>query len=464
MYFEYIYPKLIDDRIDAQFFTLEYIESLEKINKFRIETLGNISERIFDPPHTAPEFVDKSDFEMIMIENITLNGIEGNFRAISETCHKDVFKNSHLEGNELLISRVGNSSGTFASVFLCYKGKNVSGNISIIKLKNEIIDKEYVFAYFNSNVGQNSIKRNIANTARKFLTINNIREFQIPIPSREIQKYIGDKVRKAEELREEAKRLKKEAEEIIHKKLGNITLEDERNYTANYIREKDIFERIDSEYYKEKYFRLQKQLKSKGFSLKTLDELCDFSIFNGETYKTTNKRRKYMNIGVGELGDWFILENEDKYIDENINTNYLLDRYSIIWGNSAHLAKYVGKKVNINLETNLYVPTTEITCIKCNLDKINPYYLFLYMKSNWGYYQIQRTVKGMTAHSYPEDISKIIVPILDFSLEELNVMKSAVELGYRYTKESKQLIQEAKQDVEDLIEGNFDMSKVKADN
>jgi type I restriction enzyme S subunit len=30
------------------------------------------------------------------------------------------------------------------------------------------------------------------------------------------------------------------------------------------------------------------------------------------------------------------------------------------------------------------------------------------------------------------------------------------------TKESKQLIQEAKQDVEDLIEGNFDMSKVKA--
>ena len=204
MYFEYIHSEIIDDRIDAQFFTPEYIKSLKKINQFRIETLGNISRRIFDPPHTAPEFVDKSDFEMIMIENITLNGIEGNFRAISETCHKDIFKNSHLEGNELLVSRVGNSSGTFASVFPCYKGKNVSGNISIIKLKDEIIDKEYAFAYFNSNIGQNSIKRNIANTARKFLTISKIREFQVPIPSPEIQKYI-DKVRKAEELREEAK-------------------------------------------------------------------------------------------------------------------------------------------------------------------------------------------------------------------------------------------------------------------
>jgi hypothetical protein len=36
-----------------------------------------------------------------------------------------------------------------------------------------------------------------------------------------------------------------------------LILEDEKNYTANYIREEDIFERIDSEYYKEKYFRLE---------------------------------------------------------------------------------------------------------------------------------------------------------------------------------------------------------------
>ena len=378
---------------------------------------------------------------------------------IPKEIHKKEIK-TELNKGDIVISKIG-SIGNIGIINEELSPCNFSQNNIGIKMNGKI-DSHYLATYMISKYCLFQLHRYSTIQVQSKLNLSDIRNLIVPIPSPEIQKYIGDKVRKAEELREEAKRLKKEAEEIIYKKLGNIILEDEKNYTANYIREKDIFERIDSEYYKEKYFRLQKQLKSKGFSLKTLDELCDSNIFNGRTYKTTNKKRKYMNIGVGELGDWFILENGDKYIDENINTNYLLDRYSIIWGNSAHLAKYIGEKVNINLETNLYVPTTEITCIKPNLDKINPYYLFLYMKSNWGYYQIQRTVKGMTAHSYPEDVSKIIVPILDFSLEELNVMKSAVELGYRYTKESKQLIQEAKQDVEDLIEGNFDMSKVRA--
>ena len=35
----------------------------------------------------------------------------------------------------------------------------------------------------------------------------------------------------------------------------------------------------------------------------------------------------------------------------------------------------------------------------------------------------QRTVKGMTAHSYPQDISNILVPIIDLTNEELEVLK-----------------------------------------
>ena len=430
---------------------------------FQIKTLDDICNKIVDGPFGSDileeDYVEQG-VPFIRVQNITEYGFEdSNLVFISEEANKRISR-SECRPGDLVFTKTGRL-GTVCVLNNEYSNYNIRGDLAKLQLKSQI-DPYYVMSYLNSNFGTKITNSYSSGSTRGRILISNIKKIVIPIPSPEIQKYIGDKVRKAEELREEAKKLKKEAEEIIYKKLGNIVLEDEKNYTANYIREEDIFERIDSEYYKEKYFRLQKQLKSKGFSLKTLDELCDSNIFNGRTYKTTNKKRKYMNIGVGELGDWFILENRDKYIDENINTNYLLDRYSIIWGNSAHLAKYIGEKVNINLETNSYVPTTEITCIKPNLDKINPYYLFLYMKSNWGYYQVQRTVKGMTAHSYPEDVSKIIVPILDFSFEELNVMKSAVELGYRYTKESKQLVQEAKQDVEDLIEGNFDMSKVKA--
>src|SRR5690606_41944387 len=41
------------------------------------------------------------------------------------------------------------------------------------------------------------------------------RQIKIPNPPKKIQNYIGNKVRKAEELREEAKRLKEEAESLL---------------------------------------------------------------------------------------------------------------------------------------------------------------------------------------------------------------------------------------------------------
>ena len=67
----------------------------------------------------------------------------------------------------------------------------------------------------------------------------------------------------------------------------------------------------------------------------------------------------------------------------------------------------------------------------------------------------------MTAHSYPQDIENIVVPLINFSDEEKDKFKTYVFKSYFNSKHSKQLIQEAKKDVEDLIEGNFDMSKIR---
>lgn len=178
----------------------KYEESRNIISKFEMKSLNDLSVKIFDPPHTAPEFITYSNFKMIMIENITTKGINGKFRCITEVCHNNIFKNSHLDGTEILVSRVGNSSGTFAAVSEEHKGLNVSGNITIIKIDNTKIDKDYVACYFNSEVGQNYIRQHISNTARKFLTIGKIKQFEVPIPGKYIQSHIGEYLRKYNEL------------------------------------------------------------------------------------------------------------------------------------------------------------------------------------------------------------------------------------------------------------------------
>ena len=460
MYFEYIHSEIIDDRIDAQFFTPEYIKSLKKINQFRIETLGNISRRIFDPPHTAPEFVDKSDFEMIMIENITLNGIEGNFRAISETCHKDIFKNSHLEGNELLVSRVGNSSGTFASVFPCYKGKNVSGNISIIKLKDEIIDKEYAFAYFNSNIGQNSIKRNIANTARKFLTISKIREFQVPIPSPEIQKYIGDKVRKAEELRKEAKRLKKEVLDRLNTLLFNPNIKIDNNKFL-YLDCKEIIDyKIGATIYRPKYVSNRRGLKQ-GIKLLKLKDISR-KIYDGNHGSVHPKN-------ILDEGDIPFIRAQDahdglveinKYIS---NEEYrLLKHKTINYGDIVYGIKGSVGKGGIYLYENSDA-TVNPACVVISPKKlVNSGYLIEVLESDYFNNEIYRFAES---DSTRPQISRTEFEELEVPMVSEEEQKAIGDLVFRRIKainQSKQLIQEAKQDVEDLIEGNFDMSKVKA--
>jgi len=333
-----------------------------------------------------------------------------------------------------------------------------NGSIFRVRVKTGY-DPYYITAFMSTKYFLLQKTRAISNTGIYYNDKNSLENFMIAIPSPEIQKYIGDKVRRAEELREEAKRLKEETEDLIINKLGTINLEENRNYSSAFISSGKIVERIDSEYYHLKYLKIEDELNRKGYKVKKLGEVCT-RIFNGRTYSTTDKERKYCNVGVGELGDWFVNKSKEKFINEKVDKKYCLKANSIIWGNAAHLAKYIGEKVNIVLEEETVIPTTEVTATEPNEEAIDPYYLFIFMRTQWGYYQIQRTVKGMTAHSYPQDISNILVPIIDLTNEELEVLKNNVITSYKNELNAKQLIQQAKQDVEDLIEGNFDMSKL----
>ena len=75
--------------------------------------------------------------------------------------------------------------------------------ISIKKIAN--VNPYYLVVYLNTKYNYRLLNRFNSGGSRPRTLINNVREVNIPIPSPEIQKYIGDKVKKAEELREEAK-------------------------------------------------------------------------------------------------------------------------------------------------------------------------------------------------------------------------------------------------------------------
>ncbi len=462
----WINNNLLSQRIDSSFYSPKYVINEEKLKNSGL-SLSNlehitawVKKGIFDMPARLYSNERENHIPFIRISNIKdLEFDTTDLVYIPINSHKKEIKTELVKG-DIVISKVG-TIGNIGIINEELSPCNFSQNNIGIKMNGKI-DSHYLAVYMLSKYCILQLNRHSTIQVQAKLNLSDIRDLIVPIPSPEIQKYIGDKVRRAEELREEAKRLKEETEDLIINKLGTINLEENRNYSSAFISSGKIVERIDSEYYHSKYLKIEDELNRKGYKVKKLGEVCT-RIFNGRTYSTTDKERKYCNVGVGELGDWFVNKSKEKFINEKVDKKYCLKANSIIWGNAAHLAKYIGEKVNIVLEEETVIPTTEVTAIEPNEEAIDPYYLFIFMRTQWGYYQIQRTVKGMTAHSYPQDISNILVPIIDLTNEELEVLKNNVVTSYKNELNAKQLIQQAKQDVEDLIEGNFEMSKLNND-
>lgn len=49
--------------------------------------------------------------------------------------------------------------------------------------------------------------------------------------------------------------------------------------------------------------------------------------------------------------------------------------------------------------------------IRVNPEKIDPYYVLMYLRTEEGYQSIQRCIRGQTAHIYPKDVKQIKIPL-----------------------------------------------------
>lgn len=452
---------LDNDRLDSLFYHNEYIENIQKLIKsgLPIEKLDNTIETINAPIGwqgiPSDSYMNSGEgVPLLRIKNINeLLLDEESLIGVQEEIY-NAQPAIQAQANDIIITRVG-TIGRVCRIPERISKIAMGQNLTRIKLKETMLESGFMLAYMSSKFCQLQMQRYAYGGVQASLTNKNIKNLLVPIPSPEIQKYIGDKVRKAEELREKAKKLKEQGNSLIEEILNiNKHLDEINNDKGKYrwLKTDVLNDRIDSEYYKEKYLEIINHLKGSSFQYIPLRKMV-LDMYTGKKTSEMVNGKKVFFIQSGNISGNFL------EVGEQISVK--VENYKVIEVGDLLIAKdgnTIGKMA-VNFSGELAIINEHTYCIRFNEEykKYSAYVYYLLVNDNINEL-LKREATGSAQKGLNQQfIDNMIIPLInEESVEKLYEIE---EKRCNNIYLSKQLIQEAKKDVEDLIEGNFDMSK-----
>lgn len=360
--------------------------------------------------------------------------------------------NCRVEDGSIIINKSGNVGA--AAVLCCapYKYANsVSDIINIKLLQNATIDRDYLVVYLNSPYGQKQLQRLSGGAIFSHVSLHAISDIRIYHANLSTQKYIGDKVRQAEQLRAWADfsvaGLKNKFS-AMYEPLSSYNSFKKSSYP---IQPEKLFEVLTPASYPphiEKYF--EKNL------FVTLGEICS-DIYIGKTLPSLDNGKGVLQVTSRSCSGLFL--KRPMNVVENKENVDPLKKKDIVLTNAAHDKNYIGKDVSFNHSDDYILPSAKVIVIRINSKNIPVAYVHSYLMTSAGYTQWQSIVRGISAGIHPSDVaSRIRIPLPN---DELTLASMAEESDRLYVEAglaqeiSRLLTIAAKNLVEALIEGKL---------
>lgn len=198
----FIKSSLLESNFVAKRYLKKYIVNLEKINKsvHNVVDFGDIITSVHNGANIddASIYVEKSKgIPYILVKSITKEGINfENLKYIKKSLinNKEVIKNK-VDENTIVMTRAGNS-GIAANIPPDLVGGVASGFLIYIKIKKDI-NPNYIVSFLNSTYGQMQLERISSGSILQSIRSSDLKKVKIILPSKEVQKIIGDKLKEA---------------------------------------------------------------------------------------------------------------------------------------------------------------------------------------------------------------------------------------------------------------------------
>ena len=357
-----------------------------------------------------------------------------------------------LKKNDILICRTnGNPKFVGKSAIVMQNNNYIFASYLFrVRAKKEIISPASLMTYLNSKIGISEIDRFSLTSNQTNFSPASLREINIPEFSKKIQKEIDGLVYNAHDLHENSKSLYQQAEKLL---LGELSLSDfdniEKLSSIVNLSEIENARRMDAEYFQPKYKIIEDRIKK-----------CEYDFLKNiilevpakfDASKEPSKKFKYVELS-------------------NINSTIgTIEGHSNVFGKDAP-----GRAKRVLKEGDVVVSSVEGSLEKVALvskeqagylaptgffqlrsETILPEVILVIAKSFIFKMQLEKQCAGTILTAVPKNaINNIIVPILP--IETQKKISELVIAAHEARKKSKELLEEAKRKVEEMIEKGGD--------
>lgn len=437
---------ILVERLDPNFYQPRLVENDKLIKSkgwvelqsfYEASGIGNTSavERYY---FEAADSVPYISGKVIKRFNIDLDGCQ----QISLDSHKNELTKSTIRPTDVLVIRKGDM-GNACVVPSEVNEANCSSEVIYLKMKASS-DPYYLVSYLNCDQGQKAFKRLGRGTIIPGVSLLDVPRLPIPKVSEFVQKYIGNKVRQAEQLRTWAKRLRTSVDD--HLNSLNLPI-NEPPALLNRVSAQTMEDRLDPRPYRTHYLCLVHEIeKLPHDSISALVELASGCPVSSKDF-LENSGIPLIRIRTIGFNDFIGLDtgvNRDVY--RNAVKYHARDKMIVVGMDGIFRSQFfISDELPMLVNQRVAMLSPQ---------KIRGELLTHWLNRPEGQMQLnQWAVKTTVEHTSLSDIGRVLIPRLNESLEnKLADDLLNARLAYRY---AKFLTTTAKTLVEAFIEGQL---------
>jgi len=356
-----------------------------------------------------------------------------------------------VKQEDILVSSIGEGSIGKVQIFKDATKCATVSEVSVIR--TDSYDPYTLSTFLRTSYGYLQLERRVTgSTGQLHLYPKDIATVMVPLLPPSVQKDIEEIVKESDREIRRSKTLYIDAEKLVLDKLGfkDLDLRHQFYYSVPYKKTREV-NRLDAEHYQPKYEHLLQHIQQ--FPYLPLADVTQI-IRNGKTPAAEDYSTEGVPIlKVGGLRNTGVIEQCDEYVPASwaqSNTKGAVKQFDALVLCAAHLPTYIGKTGLLMEDLGpLTRAVGELIILRFN-NKVYPEFVCVYLNLDPVRLVVQRLTRGNTAHLYPDDFSALPVPLLPPEFQQR--ITDMITQSWEARQKAKQLLEEAKQKVENLIE------------